>query len=574
MADSLNSLYKEKKENKPKKAPIPKPPKKIKKKDIEILDIEIRELQYYDYDIIKIPDSEIKIYNGVITTAKQSIIDNIEFYKSITDQTQIFTKLEPSTLTARGSLTNMLFTEEDYIKELVIPGIKYSKILSIGCNYGHLVSFPNPYINQSVNSMVISIIALDGNNIKIGCGCQELFDISKVLPLVKTADKNTKKFDKILKNTILEKLPSNKKIEKKAITKILKNFNSIPNYKIFDEDQKKEMHNIMEMYITDKEELSFCSGYFDSITNVISYFKAYEQTCTCMPKYIEENKLEIDRDFLVKEKKSSTRGRKTKDKKKKKRKIQGTGLHFNSQITFDIYNSFNNKITKIKIFRNGNFQIPGVKSPKMTDLIDSIVLLKDYFNNLNNLNNLNNIELGFNQDEKEKKIEIPYIISVMRNYTYRICNENAVVRLSALEDILYYEKRMPVKINNSKKYLRYVNDLNISDVAKFKIFKYCNVGFYQISEISLNEERYPPILIKFIRPIPNNDQKKLTVKILSSGKINIDGSTSELEVYEIYQWIQYIFNKYWNEIVYDCKEAVDEIISDDSESGYESIYDS
>ena len=50
------------------------------------------------------------------------------------------------------------------------------------------------------------------------------------------------------------------------------------------------------------------------------------------------------------------------------------------------------------------------------------------------------------------------------------------------------------------------------------------MGFYQISEISLNGERYPGLLVKFLRPIPGKEGKKLTIKILSSGKINLDGA--------------------------------------------------
>ena len=59
---------------------------------------------------------------------------------------------------------------------------------------------------------------------------------------------------------------------------------------------------------------------------------------------------------------------------------------------------------------------------------------------------------------------------------------------------------------------------------------------------------------------------------MSSGKINFDGANSELEVLEMFHWLNLIFTKYWDEIIYDPeKDRV--CISDDSEY-YESLYDS
>ena len=62
---------------------------------------------------------------------------NIEFFKSISAH-NIFTNLYPSTLTSRGNFTNITFTEEDLIKTLQIPPIKFASILKIGCNYGEI----------------------------------------------------------------------------------------------------------------------------------------------------------------------------------------------------------------------------------------------------------------------------------------------------------------------------------------------------------------------------------------------------------------------------------------------------
>jgi len=574
---NLAKLYKEKQASKP-KIDVIVVPKKIKKKDIEVLNINERELQYYNYDEVKISNmynkiDPIKIYNGILIKNKETILENIKFFKRISPCDK-FTELMPSTLTSRGELSNVTFSEESFIKTLSIPPIKYSSILKIGCNFGEVYTFPNPFINHSIFTMVKSILALDGKDIKIGCDCNKnLLNVLEILPLIKIANSKSVQFDAIIKKYIREKFPNNKSYDKKKIIKILKNYNNIQDYNILSDEDIKDLYDVMELYITNISELEQCNQHIDLILKIIKYFTDYESVCTCTKKFIEENNLDhLDKDTLIKKKKNSARGRKIKEKKKKKRKIQGTGLYFSSQVSFDIYNYTNNKITKIKIFRNGNFQVPGVKKPDMSDLVDSIVLLKDYLNYVKFLNN-DPDEPDEPDEPKENTVEIPYIISVMRNYTCRIIDENMTILLNELQDALYFEKNMQLSKKPLSLYMEFVDKLGVTDLVRYSIFKYCNLGFYQISEISLNGERYPGILVKFLRPIPANENKKLTIKILSSGKINMDGCTSELEVYEIYYWLQYIFSKYWSEIVYDNGNIKEEVVSDDTMSGYESIYD-
>lgn len=553
MSEALTKLFNEKRLNKPiVEAVVPKP-KKIKKKDMIVLDIQERELKYYEYETIQ----DIKIYNGILIEGKASTLENIKFFEQITTH-DLFTPLHPSTLTARGEFSNITFSEEDFIKTLGIPPIEFAPILKIGCNWGELYRFPNPYINHLIFDMVRSIEALNDKNISIGCSCQELLDTAKVLELNKVILRDMDGFAKLFKKCIKEKIICDKILIRKKITKILKNFTHIQNFIILSDDEVKEIYTIMDTYITNPVELQYCNDYIDNIVKLITIFTDYEKACTCSKKYALENCISVDKNALVKKIKSSARGRKPK-KKNTKRKIQGTGKYFSSQISFEVYNMHNNKITKVKIFRNGCYQIPGVKRPNMSDLVDSITLLKTY---------LNSISLDL-----DKVVDIPYIISVMRNYTCRIVDTNITIILTKLEDILYFEKNMKLTSAPFDNYLQFLGKLQLSDKAKFNVLKYCNVGFYQISEISLNGERYPGLLVKFLRSIPNKKNKKLTIKVLSSGKINIDGATSELEVYEVYYWFQYIFAKYWDEITYDSSKKIEEIISSDSESGYESLYD-
>lgn len=549
---NLSKLFDEKKALPQKVNDGPTKIKKIKKKDIILEPIETRELQYYEYDVI----NNINIYNGVLIDNKESILNNIDFYKKISPD-NIFTDLFPSTLTARGAFTNTSFTEEEFMKTLSIPSIDFASILKIGCNFGEIYVYPHALINHDIGTMVKSISVMNGKNIKIGCSCNpELLDVNKVLELNKIISRDTEEFELKFKKFIKDKLPTDKKFTKKKSTKILKNFQDIQNFKVLDIDSIKELYDVMELYISDVE---LCNIYLDNLVRMVKIFTDYEDKCICVKKFTSENDLSnMNRDELVKSKKNSTRGRKPKEKKKMKRKVQGSGMYFSSQISFDIYNYHNNKISKIKLFRNGNIQIPGISSPAMTDLLDSVLLLKDYLNSL--------------RTDSEEKIEIPYIIAVMRNYTARLANPNVTIILNKLEDVLYFEKGMPLQKDFS--YRKFLESMDITDTVRYEIFKYFNIAFDSISEVMLNSERYPGLLIKFNRPIPGKETKKLTVKILSSGKLNFDGASSEVEALEVYYWLKYIFYKYYDEITYDSSVKTVEVVSSDSESGYQSIYDS
>jgi hypothetical protein len=130
-------------------------------------------------------------------------------------------------------------------------------------------------------------------------------------------------------------------------------------------------------------------------------------------------------------KKISNRGRKPKIKIKSKRKLQGTGKYFSSQITFEIYNPDNGKIYKIKLFRNGGFQIPGGSTPYMNDLIKPIKTLQDYL--ITQFLDVN--------------IKVLYLISVMRNYICKLLNENLLIKLNDLEYILKENKNNNTILN-------------------------------------------------------------------------------------------------------------------------------
>jgi hypothetical protein len=248
----------------------------------------------------------------------------------------------------------------------------------------------------------------------------------------------------------------------------------------------------------------------------------------------------------------SNRGRKPKVKVKSKRKLQGTGKYFSSQITFEIYNPETNKIYKIKLFRNGGFQVPGVNKPDMTDLVTPIKILRTYLR----------------KEFMDDTIDVTYFISVMRNYICRLTNINMLVRLNELETLFKTQK--DTNMNNPVYDLVDELDLHGSDEIKEYIGKKNNkIG---IAEIQNNCERYFGLILKFYRPVLWKMNKRTTIKILRSGKINIDGGNSEEEAYELYHWLESIFVDFQASIIFD-KSIVDGESSDYDCGSGESIYD-
>jgi hypothetical protein len=229
---------------------------------------------------------------------------------------------------------------------------------------------------------------------------------------------------------------------------------------------------------------------------------------------------------------TSKRGRKPKNKPKSKRKLQGSGKYFSSQITFEIYNASNKKIYKIKLFRNGGFQVPGVNKPDMSDLIAPIIILRNYL-----------------RDEfMDETIDVQYFISVMRNYICKIANSNVLIRLNELETLLKNFKEADSTIDIDELCSEFDTTM-LEEIKKYMGSE--NNNTIGIAEIQNNCERYFGLILKFHRPVPWKMNKRTTIKVLRSGKINIDGGNSIEEGLELYYWIEDLFTKYKSTILYD-----------------------
>ena len=190
----------------------------------------------------------------------------------------------------------------------------------------------------------------------------------------------------------------------------------------------------------------------------------------------------------------------------------------------------------------------------MSDLIKPIVILRDY------------LRIEFNNMD----INIMYFISVMRNYICRIKNHNILIRLNELEILFKNQKDMYE--NNFA--FDFCNTTETEILCKNHVLDYINkknndIG---IAEIQNNCERYFGLILKFYRPVAWKLSKRTTIKVLRSGKINIDGGNSIEESFQLYHWLEYILTEFSNLVLFDSnKEIVYE--PDNISCSESSIYD-
>ena len=368
----------------------------------------------------------IEIYDGTTEESRVLYKEKIQYFQDkIKNKERLFNKLQPSTLTARGEMTDIIFNEKDLISNLT-PLDESSSILKIGCNYGELV---NPKF------------------------------MPKVIPKKTGRGRKPKE-----KSQTRRKLQGNGKYFSSQITFIIENIN----------EEKKELES------KELESKTLING------------------------------------------------------------IKGIELNDNNL----------NKPFKIKLFRNGVIQVPGIRTSSMLDLVTPVDALRKY------------LEVNFKHPIKVRKF-----IAVMRNYKTSLLNKNYHVNLVKLEELILKEKNN----QRNKKFIQYMTDF-MDDTHKNKINELTeNYNPMNIAEITYNTDRCFCLIIKFYRPSLGDQTKKTTVKLLKKGKINFDGGNSEQEVEELYTWLEDLYIKYKDEIIFDVNmiQNVDQDSADDNISVYD-----
>lgn len=314
--------------------------------------------------------------------------------------------------------------------------------------------------------------------------------------------------------------------------------------------------------------------------------------------------------------KKSKRGRKKKTKSKKPRKYQGDGSSFNSQIMFSvegirqIENITLTKIYKIKVFRTGNIQIPGVLMEDMSDIKEPLEIICDCFRTIFHNNDIHVISLFsvmrnfkyrlIQKDEKgnikNKYIDLQELADHISDYLSVRINTNFPVLKQNLIELIYNafqnhtylidyeklqhnlswhkeEKNLFISINylknliNKTNIFTHLNKLQFISNMDDEIIK--NISIYLISSeitslktkliqsedniissVRYNSEKYPGLLLKFKTPIHSKPDKKTTVKIFESGKFNIDGANCREEAEKIAKWINNIITEKQNDFIY------------------------
>lgn len=207
----------------------------------------------------------------------------------------------------------------------------------------------------------------------------------------------------------------------------------------------------------------------------------------------------------------TNRGRKKKEKKKKLRKKQGSGIDFNSQITFVVRSELvevvdgivpaDSKVYKFKIFRTGKLQLPGVHQRLIDDVIVGVEKIARVLN----------FHLHTGEKDPAKLTQIVNINPVMKNYKFMLkIPSGKILDMEELKNILKNEKALPTCEHPGIFMVKYTR---------------------QDTKLS----------IKFATPIYKKPKKMTRINIFMRGKINVLGAFDINTTREICEYLHKIF---------------------------------
>lgn len=225
---------------------------------------------------------------------------------------------------------------------------------------------------------------------------------------------------------------------------------------------------------------------------------------------------------------------------KKKRSVQGNGTSFNSQATVTVM--VNGRPLRVKIFRKLKYVIPHCI---MLDNSDAKAALKIIINTMNEI-----------WPGRDYYINWANMNTPMHNFRYDLrislekCSE--ICGLVCRKDASGQRKCATARIDLSL----------LTNILKL-IWKDENMANPPDREETGN---YPGLLARFKSDRPG---KLVTVCIQKSGKITINGSVSVKQYMAIYEWCNWLFDKYADVIMWEVRPiiplAISDVESDDDE---------
>lgn len=252
---------------------------------------------------------------------------------------------------------------------------------------------------------------------------------------------------------------------------------------------------------------------------------------------------------------------------------------------------------KIKVFRNGKFTVPGVLLEDLSDVMQPLIDLCKYltelliedvgiaslfpvmrnykFHMLHHRINIRNLQRYCSQHFQHlvniqfQDVE-EYIINFVAKYASGIAFVTGAklpeIDSSDLSEVLFRTGRNKTLLVNFDELLDQIAELPLNDIAQRvglirgsdemmkKITHYLLQSSFNemqavfeksgnniLSHVKYDPEKYPGFLLKIKTPSFRDPDKKTTVKIFPSGKINIDGSNTREEAEMIYNWLHKVF---------------------------------
>ncbi len=318
---------------------------------------------------------------------------------------------------------------------------------------------------------------------------------------------------------------------------------------------------------------------------------------------------------IHKKKQRDTEKSKKKNKKNKKQvasETKGDNTHQSSQITFVIKSdkpcargdTSGPRHYKIKLFRKGAIQIPGVVSESYDDIGNALNLLVNYlrlvykddrirmtelYTSMKNYIcrlvydhfrfNLNKLRAAFDSYKRDNPFKQDVLnLLYMLDFPYVVEESDDDSDFHSSDDDGFIDLGLPKKpllVTVSAKKVRRYSDTGIRDMIRIM----CGHTQEQIAEVIKDTDKsVSSVSIKFYRIASNvfrvargKDPKRTTIKIMQSGKVNFEGGNGYDEIAALRLWLMKFVRLRQNDVLGNVKQpyVIDPNSSDDSD---ESMY--